>query len=136
MRAYGIWAAGATSVAARILLAGIFLVSGPAKLLDVHETAADIAALGLPFPVLAALAAGVLEVVCGVLLVLGLKSGWAAAALFLFMVPVTLLMEHPFRGPGAVYDFLKNAAIMGGLLLAVAAEWDALRADLKRVRGR
>ena len=34
--------------AARVLLAGIFPFSGANKLLDVPDTAADIAALGLP----------------------------------------------------------------------------------------
>ena len=122
--------------AARLMLAGIFVVSGFGKLTDVPETAADIAALGLPLPVLAALAAGVLEVVGGALLALGRKTGWAAAALLLFMVPVTLLFEHPFRGPGAVYDFLKNLAIMGGLLLAVLGGRGAMRDDRDRLRGR
>ena len=121
--------------AARVLIAGIFLVSGAGKLTDVQETAADIAALGLPLPVLAALAAGALELVCGVLLVLGRKTGWAAAALLLFMVPVTLLFEHPFRGPGAIYDFLKNLAIMGGLLLAVLGERDGPRSIGKKREG-
>ena len=37
------------------------------------DTAADIAALGLPFP---ALGAGVVELVCGVMLVLGRRIGW------------------------------------------------------------
>ena len=122
--------------AARAMLAAIFVVSGFGKLTDVHETAADIAALGLPLPVVAALAAGVVEVVGGALLALGRRTGWAAALLLLFMVPVTLLFEHPFRGPGAVYDFLKNVAIMGGLLGAVLAEQHALREDWDRLRGR
>ena len=122
--------------AARVLIAGIFLVSGAGKLTDVQETAADIAELGLPLPVLAALAAGVLELVCGVLLVLGRKTGWTAAALLLFMVPVTLLFEHPFRGPGAIYDFLKNLAIMGGLLRVVLGEQDAMRADRMTLTGK
>ena len=115
--------------AARLLLAAIFLLSGAGKLLDVPDTAADIAALGLPFPALGAVAAGVLELVCGVLLVLGLKSGWAAAGLLLFMVPVTVLFEHPFRGAGALIDFLKNCAIMGGLLMVMMREQPAMRRD-------
>ena len=115
---------------ARVLLAAIFLLSGAGKLLDVPDTAADIAALGLPFPALGAIAAGVLELACGVLLVLGRKTGWAAAGLLLFMVPVTLLFEHPFRGGiGAWYDFLKNLAIMGGLLMVVLREGDVMRTD-------
>ena len=122
--------------AARILLAAIFLVSGAGKLLDVPGTAADIAALGLPLPALGAIGAGVLELGCGILLVLGRKSDWAAAGLLVFMVPVTLLFEHPFRGPGAIYDFLKNLAIMGGLLLAIRGKRNTMRDDWDRQRGR
>ena len=107
---------------ARVFIAGIFLVSGIGKLTDVQGTAADIAAIGLPLPALAALVAGVVELVCGALLAVGLRTAWAAAGLLVFMVPVTLLFEHPFRGPGALYDFLKNLAIMGGLLLALLGE--------------
>ena len=121
--------------AARLLLAGIFLFSGANKLLDVPDTAADIAELGLPFPALATVAAGVLELVCSVLLVLGRKTGWAATGLLLFMVPVTALFEHPFRGgEGAWIDFLKNLAIMGGLLMVAFVEQGAMRADWVAVR--
>ena len=122
-------------VVARVFIAGIFLVSGFGKLTGVRETAADIAELGLPLPVPAALLAGFVELVGGGLLVLGRKTGWAAAALLLFMVPVTLLFEHPFRGPGAIYDFLKNLAIMGGLLLAVLVERDGPRSIGKKCEG-
>ena len=122
-------------LAARVLQAGIFLFSGAVKLLDVLVTAADIVELGLPFPVLGAVGAGVLELVCGILLVLGRKTGWAAAALLLFMVPVTVLFEQPFRSDGALIDFLKNCAIMGGLLLVVLGERDAMRGDWHRARG-
>lgn len=123
-------------VVARVFIAGIFLVSGFGKLTGVRETAADIAELGLPLPVPAALLAGFVELAGGGLLVLGRKTGWAAAALLLFMVPVTLLFEHPFRGPGAIYDFLKNLAIMGGLLLAVLGERDGPRSIGKKREGR
>jgi len=128
MRRYGY-------LAARILLAAIFLFSGYGKLTDVPETAADIAALGLPFPILSAVFAGVLELVCGALLVLGCKTGWAAVGLLLFMVPVTVLFEHPFRGDGALIDFLKNLAIMGGLLMVVMEEQLAMRQDWDMLRG-
>ena len=63
-------------VTARAFIAGIFLVSGFGKLTGVQETAADIAALGLPLPVLAAVMAGIVELVCGACLALGLKTAW------------------------------------------------------------
>ena len=40
----------------------------------------------------------------------------------LFLLPVTALLENPLAVPGdvgALIDFLKNLAIMGGLLMIV-----------------
>ena len=112
-------------VAARIMLAAIFLLTGYDKLVDVENAAGDIAEIGLPFPTLLAIAAGLVELVCGALLALGRRTAWAAAGLLLFLVPVTVLMENPLRADadfGAVIDFLKNLAILGGLLMVVLAE--------------
>ena len=107
------------------MLAAIFLLTGYDKLVDVDNTAGDIAEIGLPFPTLLAFVAGLVELVCGVFLALGRRTDWAAAGLLLFLVPVTVLMENPLRADadfGTVIDFLKNLAIMGGLLMVVLTE--------------
>ena len=60
----------------------------------------------------------------------GKRTEWAAAGLLLFLVPVTGLMENPLRTNanfGTVIDFLKNIAIMGGLLMVVLVEHAASR---------
>ena len=119
-------------VAARLMLAAIFLLTGYDKLVDVDNAAADIAEIGLPFPTLLAFVAGLVELVCGVFLALGRRTEWAAAGLLLFLVPVTVLMENPLRADadfGTVIDFLRNLAIMGGLLMVVLAEHAADRKD-------
>ena len=119
-------------VAARLMLAAIFLLTGYDKLVDVDNAAGDIAEIGLPFPTLLAFVAGLVELVCGVFLALGRRTAWAAAGLLLFLVPVTVLMENPLRADadfGTVIDFLKNLAIMGGLLMVVLAEHAADRKD-------
>jgi len=112
-------------VAARLMLAAIFLLTGYDKLVDTGNSAGDIAEIGLPFPTLLAVTAGLVELGCGALLALGRKTEWAAAGLLLFLLPVTVLMENPLRADadfGTVIDFLKNLAIMGGLLMVVGAE--------------
>ncbi|MCY4571757.1 MAG: DoxX family protein [Gemmatimonadetes bacterium] len=112
-------------VAARIMLAAIFMLTGYDKLVDVDNAAGDIAEIGLPFPTLLAFVAGLVELVCGALLALGRKTEWAAAGLLLFLVPVTVLMENPLRADanfGTLIDFLKNLAIMGGLLMVALRE--------------
>ena len=120
-------------IAARIMLAAIFLLTGYDKLVDIDDAAGDIAEIGLPFAAFLAVVAGLVELVCGALLALGRRSEWAAAGLLLFLVPVTLLMENPLRADanfGTVIDFLKNLAIMGGLLMVVLAERAAGRRNL------
>ena len=115
-------------LAARVMLAAIFLLTGYDKLVDVEDAAGDIAEVGLPLPALLAVTAGLVELVCGAFLALGRRSDWAATGLLLFLVPVTVLMENPLRADadfGTVIDFLKNLAIMGGLLLVVLRERDA-----------
>jgi putative oxidoreductase len=117
-------------VTARFMLAAIFLLTGYDKLVDVEDAAGDIAEIGLPFPTLLAVAAGLVEIVCGAFLALGRWTDRAAAGLLLFLVPVTVLMENPLRADanfGAIIDFLKNLAIMGGLLLVILAERRSVR---------
>ena len=112
-------------VTARFMLAAIFLLTGYDKLVDVEDAAGDIAEIGLPFPTLLAVVAGLVEIVCGAFLALGRWTDLAAAGLLLFLVPVTVLIENPLRADanfGTVIDFLKNLAIMGGLLLVVLME--------------
>ena len=112
-------------VTARVLLAAVFLFTGYAKLADTQDAATDIAEIGLPLPVLLAVIAGVVELVCGILLVLGKQPLWAAVGLLLFLLPVTVLVENPFRAQlesGLPIDFLKNLSIMGGLLMVVLRE--------------
>ena len=110
---------------ARIMVAAIFLVTGFDKLVDVQDVAGDIAEIGLPFPALLAIVAGLVELGGGALLILDRYTMWAAGGLLAFLVPVTLLMENPLLADnnfGTVIDFLKNLAIMGGLLMVVLTQ--------------
>ena len=109
----------------RILLALIFVVSGAGKITGYAGTAAVMAAKGLPIvDVLLPLTIAV-ELGGGLLLALGWKARWAAAALLLFLIPTTLIF-HQFWGiePKLAQmqkiHFLKNVAIMGGMLMVLA----------------
>ena len=112
-------------LAARVMLAAIFVVTGWDKLAAPRDAAADIAEVGLPAPLPLAVLAGVVELVCGVLLTVGWKAAWAAGGLLLFLLPVTVLLENPLAASadsGTLIDFLKNLAIMGGLLMVALRE--------------
>ena len=120
----------------RIFLALIFVVSGVGKITGYAGTASYMASRGLPMvEVLLPLTIAV-ELGGGLLLALGWKTRWAAAALFLFLVPTTLIF-HQFWGidPKLVQmqkiHFLKNVAIMGGMLMVLAIGAGAWSVDRK-----
>ena len=105
----------------RILLALIFIISGFNKLTGFAGTASFMAQHGLPLvPVLLVLSI-LVELGGGLLIAVGFKARWAALAIFLFLIPVTLIF-HNFWGVEAdqmraqMIHFQKNLAIMGGML--------------------
>jgi putative oxidoreductase len=115
----------AAALAGRILLAVIFILSGFSKLTAFAGTAAYMASKGLPMvPVLLVLTI-LVELGGGILLAVGFKARWAALAIFLFLIPTTLVF-HKFWGIDAAQaqmqqtQFLKNLAIMGGMLYVFA----------------
>jgi putative oxidoreductase len=80
---------------------------------------------GIPkYEALAYLSAAV-EVVCGLLVLVGLKARWAALLLAVFTACTIIFIHHFWDMDGAALienrtQALKNLSIMGGLLLIVA----------------
>ena len=109
---------------ARVLLAQVFVVSGIAKLNTFAVTAAFMGNLGLPLPKLVLVLTIALELGGGVLLILGWKARCLALAFFIFTF-LTAVIVHPFWSgdpSGFVMqlnNFMKNLAIMGGMLYVV-----------------
>jgi putative oxidoreductase len=109
----------------RLLLSSIFILSAVGKLNDWQGTAEMMAARGLPaVDALLSIAVG-LELVGGVLVLLGLYARWGALTLLIFIVPVTLIMHNFWAQPDAqrmaeLVNFMKNVAITGGLLFVLA----------------
>ena len=104
------------ALAGRILIAILFIPAGWGKISGFAGTAGYIASKGLPLPEVGAAIAIVVELIGGLMLLVGFKTRWAAAALFLFLIP-TLVFFHPFwADPSQATSFWKNVGIMGGLL--------------------
>jgi putative oxidoreductase len=62
-----------------------------------------------------------IELVGGLMLVVGWKARWAALAIFLFIIPATLIFHAFWAVPQEqvmmqTIQFQKNLAIMGGML--------------------
>ena len=110
---------------ARILLAALFLVSGVRSLTAVAGTTAYFARLGVPMSEVAAWVVIVIEIVGAILLIVGWRTRLAAWALAAFVVVATLLAHRfwavdPGQYANQLNHFLKNLAVIGGLLLVVA----------------
>ena len=109
------------SLAGRICLCAIFLLAGAGKIGDWSGTAAAMEAHGIPaVPLLLPLTI-VAEIGGGLALLVGWQTRWAALGLFLFLIPTTLIFHHFWDLPDPEQNmqrihFLKNLAIMGGLL--------------------
>ncbi|MDE2428378.1 MAG: DoxX family protein [Burkholderiales bacterium] len=117
LQAYG-------SLAGRILIAAIFVMSGAGKIAGFEQTVGYIASKGLPMASLAAIAAIVVELGGGILLIVGWKARWAAAAMMLFTLMAAVLF-HDFWAAGAdaaqnqMIHFMKNISMAGGLLFVI-----------------
>lgn len=111
-------------VVGRILLAAIFIVAGMNKLLNFGGTAAYMESAGLPMVEVLLVATIVIELGGGLMIALGWNARWAALAIFLFIIPVTLIFHDFWTVEGQemqnqLNHFMKNLAIMGGMLYVI-----------------
>jgi putative oxidoreductase len=114
-----------TAFLGRVLLSAIFLLSGFAKLTDPMGTAAYMTGAGIPNAQTLAIVVGLAEVLGGVAVLSGFLTRLGALGLFIYLIPTTLLFHGFWQFEGVemkvqMASFMKNLAIMGGLLLLVA----------------
>jgi putative oxidoreductase len=111
--------------AARIFLSSLFLVAGVRKVVTYAGTVGYLTKLGFPAPEVMAVVAMVIEIGAGLMLLVGWRTRWAAW-IFIVFVAVATAMAHRFwqfdaaQLPNQLNHFLKNIAIIGGLLYVVA----------------
>ena len=112
-------------LAARILLAQLFIISGFGKIKAFGGTAAFMASNGMPMAEVLLVLTIALELGGGILLILGWQARWIAAAFFGFTFLAALIF-HPFWAADAasftsqLNNFMKNLSIMGGMLYVMA----------------
>jgi putative oxidoreductase len=122
----------------RILVPLIFLVAGIQKAMNVGELAQILAAANIPIPdevapylggipkyeAMGYLLAAV-EIVCALMVLVGLKARWGALILAVFTACTIIYVHHFWDMEGAALiqhraEALKDLSILGGLLLIVA----------------
>ena len=102
---------------ARIFLSAIFLKSALGKIIDPAGTQQFMASYGMPFTGLFLIGAVVLEAVGGLSMLIGYKARWGATLLVIFLIPTTLVFHTKFSDAVQMIMFMKNIAIIGGLLM-------------------
>lgn len=113
------------SLIARFGLAAVFLWSGYGKLAHSAGTVGYMTAYGIPAANILVWPVALVEVFAGAMLVLGWKTRWAALALIVFTLPATFVFHAYWSVPpeqvmNQQIHFLKNLAILGGLLSVFA----------------
>lgn len=106
----------------RIAIGVMFVWSGAGKFGAIPDTVGYMQAYGMPASPALAWVAALIEFVGGVMLIVGSKTRWAAAVLFVFTLVASVAFHAYWSAPAAEamaqqIHFMKNVAIMGGLLL-------------------
>ena len=109
------------SLAARLLIAPLFIVFGFEKITGYASSAGYMEAYGLPGFLLPV--AILVELGGGLAILFGVFSRWAALALAGFAIVTALVFHTAWSGDGGqgqFINFMKNLALAGGLLLLAA----------------
>jgi putative oxidoreductase len=109
-------------LAARLLLATLFLIFGWRKLTDYSGTVSQMVQLGVPTPVLATLVAIFMELPVAFAIAVGAFTRPSAVLMALYALGTALIGHRYWTVKGADYvdsldGFYKDLSIMGGFLL-------------------
>lgn len=109
-------------LAARLLLATLFVIFGCRKLRDYPGTVSQMVQEGVPTPILATLVSIFMELPVALAVAVGVFTRPAAGLLALYTLGTALIGHHYWTVKGAGYvdsleGFYKNLSIIGGLLL-------------------
>jgi putative oxidoreductase len=115
----------AVPLVGRILVSVMFLVSAFFKLTAYSQTVGYAAAKGLPLAGVAVAIAAALELLGGIAILAGFQTRIVASVLFLYLIPTSFYFHNFWAMTGLeqqdnMVHFLKNLAIMGGLLILAA----------------
>jgi len=105
-------------VLGRIFISSLFIVEAIKKFFSPDEGMIYMSDYGVPeilfYPSL------IFEFVVPLILIVGFKTRFFASLLFLFVLSVTVIFHTDFSNNMQMISFLKNFAIMGGLLIIIS----------------
>jgi len=118
-----------TDFVARIFLGLMFVVAGFGKIGAYAGTAAYMASMGVPGMLLPLVI--ILEIGGGLMVIAGLKTKWAAAALALFSMVAAFIFHFNLSDQIQSIMFMKNLSITGGFMLLAIHGAGQLSLDAK-----
>ena len=105
-------------VIGRIFISSLFIIEAIRKFFSPDEGMMYMSDYGVPeilfYPSL------IFEFVVPLILIAGFKTRFFASLLFLFVLSVTVIFHTDFSNNMQMISFLKNLAIMGGLLIIIS----------------
>lgn len=113
------------SLIGRLLLAWLFVPAGWGKIMGFAGAVGYATSAGLPMPQVGVAVGLAIELIGGLMILLGLKTRWAALALAVFTLVAAFFFHNYWAMPEAQQmmqkiNFDKNIAIVGGLLAFAA----------------
>jgi putative oxidoreductase len=123
----------------RIFLSVIFLLSGVNKLFAFKMYTGWAAGAHLPMPAVAIAIAAAIEILGGLAILTGFQTKLASWIVFLYLIPTTFFFHNFWTMDGMnridnQVHFLKNVAVMGGLLILAANGTGGASVDATRSR--
>jgi len=121
----------------RVLLALIFIIAGYGKITGFEGTVGYMQAYNVPMTQVLAVLAIIVELGGGLLIAVGWKARWAAAAIFIFVLIASFIFHAFWAVPADQAQlqnimFMKNLAIMGGMLYIIVYGSGPLSVDKNR----
>ena len=105
---------------ARLLLSSVFVWAGFGKLMNPGGTAQYFASLHIPVPEIAVWVIIIIELIGGLMLLVGFQARWVALALAIFCLITGFSIHLPAGDLPNMINFYKNLSMTGGLLYVVA----------------
>lgn len=127
------------AIAGRVLLTLIFLLSSGNKITNFGAVQGYMASKGMPATAILLSGAIVFLIVGSLSVMLGFKARYGAILLIAFIIPASLIF-HDFwtlegqAREGQMIHFMKNLAILGGLISIVARDVGGWRLDRKLLK--
>ena len=118
----------------RFLIAIVFILSGIGKIAAPGMTEGYIESVGLPAPLLGLLVAIAIETGGGVLLLIGYQTRIVSLVIAAFTLATAVFFHNDFADQNQMIHFLKNIALIGGLLQIAAFGAGSLSIDNRRLQ--